>query len=63
MKDKEEKDWGVMRLEVPMPLYAVSCLICGKIIRTYDYPIIDLGVCDDCKKAIEYIKEKMQNER
>ena len=63
MKDKEEKNSGVMRLQVPKPLYAISCLICGKTVRTYDYPVIDVAVCDDCKKAIEYIKEKIENER
>ena len=63
IKDKETKTGTIRIVPLPEPQYATSCLICGQTVRIYNHPIIDVCVCDDCKKAIEYIKEKMQNER
>ena len=54
------KDWGVVRIEIEPPKYAVSCLICNKTIGVYDYPINNIGICEDCKKAIEYAKKLME---
>ncbi len=67
MKDKEKVTMSITEipatLEIPTPKYSVSCLICGKTIGTYDYPMKDIGVCEDCKKAVAYIKEKMSKEK
>lgn len=56
----KDKDWGVKRIEVDMPKYAVSCLICGKVIGVYDYPISSTQVCEDCKKAVAFAKERLK---
>lgn len=56
----KDKDWGVMRIKLETPKYTVSCLICGNTIGVYDYPIRDIGVCEDCKKAIAYAKKLLK---
>jgi hypothetical protein len=57
----KDKDWGVKSFKLETPKYSVSCLICNKIIGVYDYPIANIKVCEDCKKAIAYVKELMEN--
>ena len=59
----KDKDWGVKRIKIEMPKYSVSCLICNKTIGVYDYPITNIEVCEDCKKAIAYAKKLMEKGR
>ena len=63
MKDKEIKDWGVKKSEATQAQYTISCLICGETIDVYEYSVIKVQVCKDCKKAIAYAKELMKKER
>ena len=57
----KDKDQGVIILvDPPKTQYAVSCLICGKTVRIYDEPIIDISICEDCKRAVAYAKKLME---
>lgn len=45
---------------------AIHCMICGKeVVRAKHIPVSiseQIQVCDDCKKAIAWAKEKMKEE-
>ena len=51
---------NTMKLEIEQPEYAQSCLICGKTIATYDFPIRENEICEDCKKAVAFAKERLK---
>lgn len=39
------------------PACATSCLICGKSITGHFH--LGIGICDECKQAVAWAKEKM----
>lgn len=50
-----------VNFEVKYPHFAVACPICG-FGTPVNYPVKDVIVCDSCKKAVAWVKKRMEEE-
>lgn len=55
--DKEDGTRTLVLGDYIEPTHCVSCLICGKsIIDNFHF---DVEICDECKQAVAWVKDKM----
>ena len=60
-----ETDWSTkIQLVTTKTIYCRCCLICDAIIEESDHPLLNIPiVCDECKKAVEYMKKQMRSKQ